>query len=175
MKMIAVAVLCLTLPGAALAQSVGERTGVNSLVGVAPSTQDFVTEAAISDMFEIQTSKLAQEKKDSQADAFAQKMIADHTMTTDAIKAMVQSGKLTATIPTSLDSSHQSKLDKLKGLDGPAFEQQFRSDQIAGHKDAVDLYKRYGNSGDHPELKAFAQKTLPTLEQHQKMAEDLAK
>lgn len=174
MRKLAAIALCLMLPGAALAQSVGEKTGVNSLVGVAPSTQDFVTEAAISDMFEIETSKLAQEKKDSHADAFAQKMITDHASTTEAIKAMVQSGRLTATIPTSLDGSHQSKLDKLKGLDGAAFENQFRSDQIAGHKDAVDLYRRYADGGDHPDLKAFAQKTLPTLEQHQKLAEELA-
>lgn len=173
MRKIAAIAVCLLLPGSALAQSVSEKTGVNSLVGVAPSTQDFITEAAISDMFEIQTSKLAQEKKDSQADAFAQKMIADHTTTTDAIKAMVQSGKVKATPPTALDSSHQGKLDKLKGLSGADFEKQFRSDQIAGHKDAVDLYKRYGNGGDNADLKAFAQKTLPTLEQHQKMAEDL--
>lgn len=175
MRKIAAIALCLMLPGSALAESVGEKTGVNSLVGVAPSTQDFVTEAAISDMFEMQTSKLAQEKKDGHADTFAQKMIADHTMTSDAIKAMVQSGKVKANIPATLDSTHQSKVDKLKGLDGADFEQQFRTDQISGHKDAVDLYKRYANGGDNADLKAFAQKTLPTLEQHQKMAEELAK
>lgn len=173
MRKIATVALCLMLPGSALAQSIGEKTGVNSLIGTAPSTQDFVTEAAISDMFEMQTSKLAQEKKDSQANAFAEKMITDHTNTTDAIKLMVQSGKVKADIPASLDSSHQSKVDKLKGLDGADFEKQFRSDQISGHKNAVDLYKRYANGGDNADLKAFAQKTLPTLEQHQKMAEDL--
>jgi putative membrane protein len=38
----------------------------------------------------------------------------------------------------------------------------------------VNLYKRYADGGDNADLKAFAQKTLPTLEQHQKMAQDLA-
>ncbi len=174
MRKIAAVAVCLMLPGLALAESVGEKTGVNSLIGTAPSTQDFVTEAAISDMFEMQTSKLAQEKKDPKAGTFAQKMISDHTGTTDAIKAMVQSGKVKATLPTALDSSHQSKLDKLKGLSGADFEKQYRSDQVSGHKDAVSLYKRYADGGDNPDLKAFAQKTLPTLEQHQKMAQDLA-
>ncbi|MBE7182530.1 MAG: DUF4142 domain-containing protein [Terriglobus roseus] len=175
MRKIAAVALCLILPGSALAESVGEKTGVNPLIGTSPSTQDFITEAAISDMFEIQTSKLAQEKKDSQADAFAQKMITDHTGTTDAIKAMVQSGKVKADIPASMDSSHQSKLESLKALNGAEFEKQFRTDQISGHKDAVDLYKRYANGGNNADLKAFAQKTLPTLEQHQKMADELAK
>jgi putative membrane protein len=174
MKTLAIAALCLGVATPVLAQSVGEKTGVNSMLGVTPSTQDFVTEAAQSDMFEIQSSQLAQEKKDPKAGTFAQKMISDHTGTTDAIKAMVQSGKVKATLPTALDSSHQSKLDKLKGLSGADFEKQYRSDQVSGHKDAVSLYKRYADGGDNPDLKAFAQKTLPTLEQHQKMAQDLA-
>jgi putative membrane protein len=57
-----VAVGGLLLAGPVLAQSVGEKTGVNSTLGIAPSTADFVKEVAISDMFEIDSSKLAQDK-----------------------------------------------------------------------------------------------------------------
>ena len=60
-----VVVVCLVLAGPAVAETVGEKLGVNSLLGRSPTTQDFITEAAISDMFEIQSSKLAQEKKDA--------------------------------------------------------------------------------------------------------------
>jgi putative membrane protein len=102
-------------------------------------------------------------------------MIADHTTSSDAIKSMVQDGKVKADIPGSLDSKHQSMLDKLEGLNGDDFEKQYRSDQISGHKDTVDLYKRYAKGGDNPDLKAFAEKTLPIVEHHQNMAEDLAK
>jgi putative membrane protein len=56
-----------------LAQSVGEKTGVNSVIGITPSTQDFVTKAAQSDMFEIQSSKLALGSADSATKGFAQK------------------------------------------------------------------------------------------------------
>jgi putative membrane protein len=175
MKKLATVAMCLLFAGPALAETVSEKTGLNSLVGASPNTQDFVTEAAISDMFEIQSSKLAQEKKDTKANDFANKMIADHTTTSDTIKSMVQGGKVKADIPGSLDSKHQSMLDKLKGLNGDDFEKQYRSDQISGHKDTVDLYKRYAKGGDNPDLKAFAEKTLPIVEHHQKMAEDLAK
>jgi putative membrane protein len=126
-------------------------------------------------MFEIQSSKLAQEKKDTKVNDFANKMIADHTTSSEAIKNLVQSGKVKADIPGSLDSKHQSMLDKLKGLNGDDFEKQYRSDQISGHKDTVDLYRRYSKGGDNADLKAFAEKTLPIVEHHQKMAEDLAK
>ena len=126
-------------------------------------------------MFEIQSSKLAQEKKDAKVDEFAKKMIADHTASTDAIRSMVQGGKIKADLPASLDSKHQGMIDKLKGLNGDDFEKQYRSDQISGHKDTVDLYKRYAKGGDNADLKAFAEKTLPIVEHHQKMAEDLGK
>ena len=53
MKLFAVIICWLMLSGAAQAQSVGEKTGVNSMVGVAPKSADFVTLVAISDMFEI--------------------------------------------------------------------------------------------------------------------------
>ena len=175
MKKISAIAICLVLAGPALAETVSEKTGLNSLIGASPNTQDFVTEAAISDMFEIQSSKLAQEKKDAKADEFAKTMIADHTTSSEAIKGMIQSGKVKAEVPAALDSKHQSMLDKLKGLNGDAFEKQYRSDQISGHKDTVDLYKRYAKGGENAELKAFAEKTLPTVEHHHKMAEDLAK
>src|SRR6478735_2972567 len=148
MKKFATVAVCLVLASPAVAETVGEKIGVNSLLGRSPTTQDFITEAAISDMFEIQSSKLAQEKKDAKADDFSKKMIADHTTSSDAIKSMVQSGKVKADLPASLDSKHQGMIDKLKGLNGGDFEKQYRSDQISGHKDTVDLYKRYAKGGD---------------------------
>ncbi len=162
------------LAAPAFAQSVGEKTGLNSLIGVSPSTPDFVKEAAISDMFEIESSKLAKQKAtDMPTKEFADQMITDHQKTTSDIKALVQSGKVKAEIPAELDSSHQSKLDKLKSLDGADFTKQYHSDQYSGHKDAVSLFKRYAGGGDNPELKDWTGKTLPKLEDHLKMAEEL--
>lgn len=44
----------------ATAQSVGEKTGVNSVLGVAPKTEDFIKEVAMSDMLEIEAAKIAE-------------------------------------------------------------------------------------------------------------------
>ena len=171
------AAACLLLLGAAgmpaHAQSVGEKTGVNSLIGVAPSSQDFVTQAVISDMFETESSKLALEKADEKTKAFAKKMIDDHKKVSDELKSVVQTGDMKLNIPTALDSAHQSKIDKLKGLSGDDFTKQYHDDQVTGHKNAVDLYKRYADSGDNAALKAFAVKTKPHLDEHLKMAQDL--
>lgn len=169
---IAPALAAMFMVSAASAQSVGEKTGVNSTLGVAPSTQDFVTEAAASDMFEIQSSQLAESKGDATAKTFAAKMIADHTKTTTELKGMVQDGKAKATLPSGMSSSQQSMLDKLKGLNGDDFNKQYKSDQVSAHKDAVSLFERYAKGGENSSLKAWADKTLPTLRDHLKMAQD---
>jgi putative membrane protein len=59
MKYIAPGLALALLATQAFAQSIGEKTGVNSALGITPATADFVKEAAISDMFEIQSGKLA--------------------------------------------------------------------------------------------------------------------
>ena len=59
MKTFLLASTALLVATAAFAQSVPEKTGVNSALGVAPKTQDFVTIAAQSDMLEIESSRLA--------------------------------------------------------------------------------------------------------------------
>lgn len=158
-----------------LAQSIGEKTGVNSLIGIAPKTADFVKEVAVSDMFEIKSSELAAERADEATKTFAKQMIADHRKTSGELKGLVESGKVQAPLPAELDSAHQKKLDTLAGLKGGDFIKQYHSDQVKAHKDAVDLFKRYGDGGENADLKAWAAKTRPALEGHLKMAEDLDK
>jgi len=170
-----IALGCLLLAGPALAQSAGEKTGVNSVLGIAPTTADFVKEVAISDMFELQSNKLAEDKGNEQEKAFARQMVTDHTKTSDELKGLVTSGKVKAELPTALDSSHQSKLDKLKGESGKDFSSNFDSDQVSAHKDAVSLFERYAKGGDNSELKDWAGKTLPALKHHLEMAENLNK
>ncbi|WP_441276587.1 DUF4142 domain-containing protein [Tardiphaga sp. 172_B4_N1_3] len=163
------------LAPAVYAQSVGEKTGVNSVLGVSPSTPDFVKQVAISDMFEIQSNTLAESKGNAAEKSFAAMMVKDHTKTSTELKAMVSSDKVKAELPAALDSAHQSKLDKLKEQSGADFSKNFNSIQVDAHKDAVDLFERYAKSGDNAELKDWAGKTLPALKHHLEMAQNLGK
>ena len=175
MKRSIIAFGCLFLAGPALAQSLGEKTGVNSTLGISPTTADFVKEVAISDMFEIQSNKLAEDKGNASEKAFASQMVTDHTKTSTELKGLVSSGKVKEELPTALDSSHQSKLDKLKSEDGKDFNSDFDSMQVSAHKDAVSLFERYAKGGDNAGLKDWAGKTLPALQHHLDMAEKLDK
>ena len=166
---------CVLLAGPALAQSTGEKTGVNSVLGISPTTPDFVKEVATSDMFEIQSSKLAQDKGNAAEKSLAGQMITDHTKTTSDLKALVSSGDVKAEIPGSLDDSSQKKLDKLRDTKPADFASEYDPMQVSAHKDAVSLFERYSKSGDNPKLKDWAGKTLPALQHHLEMAQALDK
>jgi putative membrane protein len=169
--MAALAVLTMSAP--ALAQSMGERTGVNSALGVTPQTEDFVKQVAIGNMFEIESSKLAQQRAAAPVKTFAAQMVTDHGKTTTELKSLVSGGKFRAELPTAMDSAHQSKLDKLKGLNGADFDKQYVSDQQSAQKDAVDLFERYAKGGDNADLRGWASKTIPTLKHHKELADKL--
>lgn len=168
------AVLTVALSSPVSAQSVGEKTGVNSVLGIAPSTADFVKEAALSDLTEIQTAKLAQERGDADAKAFAAQMITDHTKTSSELKALVAGG-VKAEIPTALDEAHQKKVDKLKDAKQEDVTVDYASMQVSAHKDAVSLFERYAKGGEDEKLKDWAGKTLPHLQHHLEMAQNLNK
>lgn len=93
---------------ATFAQSVGEKTGVNSILGVAPTTPDFVKQAAISDMTEIAASKIGQERGNAAEKAFSAQMITDHTKTSTELKGLVTGG-VKAEIPAGLDDASQKR------------------------------------------------------------------
>ena len=170
MKKLALIGAAILLSYSAGAETVGEKTGINSTLGIAPTTADFVQEAAVSDMFEIQSSQLAVDKLKGPEGDFAKMMINDHTKTSSELKALATEANVT--VPGTMDASHQSMLDKLKDLNGDDFRKMYFSDQVSGHKDAVSLFQRYGNGGENAKIKDWAMTTLPALQHHLGMAQD---
>lgn len=174
LKFILSATLFVALSSAAFAQSVGEQTGVNSALGIAPKTEDFIKEAATSDMLEIDAAKIAEQKGNADEKQFAQQMITDHTKTSNELKGIVPADMKSA-LPTALDDSSQKKLDKLRDTKPEDFAGQYDSMQVSAHRDAVSLFERYAKGGADPKLKDWAGKTLPTLQHHLEMAQALDK
>ena len=173
MNRIAVVAACSMLIFPVFAATVGEKTGINSTLGISPTTKDFVQEAAISDMFEIESSKLATGKLQGSEKAFADQMITDHTKTSAELGQQAKAANIA--LPSAMDSKHQKMLDNLKGMSGDNFRKEYFSDQVSGHEDAVSLFKRYAGGGDNAGLKSWAGSTLPALEHHLDMAKSLYK
>ena len=141
------------------------------------STKDFVTKTAQSDMYEVQSSQVVVQAKvkDEATKTFAQHMIEDHTKTTKELKALLQSAKADTAAPKDMSKPQQKMLNRLKALKGDALAAEYRKEQVSAHEKAVDLFRAYSNTGDNEALKKWAGDTLPALEEHLKMAQQLGK
>jgi putative membrane protein len=163
---------CLALAVPAYAQT-GTQPAPKDQTGPSAATKQFVEKVAISDMFEIQSNKLALDKSNDNAiQQFAKKMVDDHTKTSNELKLMAQ-GIKGMQLPAEMDAPHRQKLEKLQSADGPQFYRLYRAQQIEAHQNAVKLFTDYAKSGDASELTSWAQKTLPVLQQHLQHAQAL--
>jgi len=149
-------------------------TALPTLALAATSTPDFVSKASISNLYEIETSKLALKSATrDDVKAFAQQMIDDHTKAASEMKTAL-SGASAQDVPQGLDDSHKAALDALGKKTGAAFDGGYIAEQKTAHDDAVTLFSDYSKGGDDPKLKDFAAKTLPTLVAHQQHVQQLA-
>ncbi len=164
-----VAALCVATP--VLAESLPERTGINSVMGIAPKTEDFIQGVVWSDLFEIQSSQQA--LSEPSLKDFASKMVEDHRKTSAELKQIVSDNNLNNTLPVEVDEAGKKKLDTLHGLHGESFVRQYREDQITAHENALSLFQRYAKNGDNLALKKWAASTVPTLEEHLRLAKNL--
>jgi putative membrane protein len=134
----------------------------------------FVLDVAKDGMAEVELGKLASEKATSDdVKKFAQRMVTDHGKANDELKTLAQNKSIT--LPSDLDPKAKATHDRLAKLSGPAFERAYVQEMVAGHRKAVAAFKKESTSGQDPEVKAWATKTLPTIEEHFKMAQDIAK
>ena len=138
------------------------------------SDNKFAKEAALGGMTEVELGKVAVQKSTNpDVKQFAQKMIDDHTKANDQLKEAA--GKANIQIPDSLDSKHQSRIDKLSKLSGEAFDKAYVKDQLKDHETDVKEFQAESQNGTNPEVKTFASNTLPTLQQHLDMVKNLNK
>lgn len=137
--------------------------------------KDFADKVTVSNKFEIDTSQLALDYgKNDAVKAFAKSMVSDHTKAGEDFKAALAKADLAPPLET-LDVTHTAKYAKLRVFTTEkGFDRAYVDAQVAAHQDAVSLFKGYAQKGATPALKHFAAKTLPTLEHHLGMVNDLS-
>ena len=136
----------------------------------------FARTAAMSDLYEMEASRLAdQRSQNAQVKQFAQHMLRDHQKTTDELKGLLPQiqGVSASQLPTSLDQQHQALVQQLQGAQGAQLDRLFAQQQIQAHQTAVELFRAYAQSGDDAQLKRWASQTLPSLEEHLRQAQQL--
>jgi putative membrane protein len=125
----------------------------------------FANAVAASDMFEIESGKLAASHASSaDVKSFAAKLQADHTKSSTDLKTAAANANVTVT--PALDAEKQGMLDSLKAAKGEDFDRLFIDQQTTAHQKALQLLQNYSTAGDNDALKAFATKATAVVQGH---------
>ncbi|MEP6569921.1 MAG: DUF4142 domain-containing protein [Acidobacteriota bacterium] len=140
----------------------------------AKDSSKFAAAAGPGGMAEVELGRLAVQKAaDPSVKEFGQRMISDHTLANAELKAVAK--KKNIQLPSDLTSDQKSLMDKLSKLSGGEFDKEYMSAMVKDHEEDVKEFQTQANEGTDPDVKAFAGKTLPTLQAHLQMARDVAK
>jgi putative membrane protein len=132
----------------------------------------FIRTAAMDGMAEVEHGRLAaQHAALDDVKQFGQRMVDDHSKAGDELKGLASQKHVT--LPAALDAKHQAMQDKLSKMKGAAFDRAYMAHMVTAHQQAVALFQKEATGGKDPDAKAWAAKTLPTLQEHLKMARGL--
>jgi putative membrane protein len=125
----------------------------------------FLKKAAEANLAEISLGKLAVERGSRQdVKQYGQRMIDDHTKANAELTTLAQAKRVT--VPSEPDAEHLAAAKKLSSLTAPAFDNQFATLMHTDHVKVVALFEEKAKDATDPDVRAFAAKTLPTLQQH---------
>ena len=147
---------------------------VGTAAGPAGATTDegFVSNAAIGGMYEVEAGRIAAQRSQSPAvKALGERMVRDHTKANDELKPIATAAGLTP--PAALDQRHQGLIDNLRGATDQDFDRVYLQQQEAAHNETNALLTTYASTGGNADLKAWANKTLPTIHAHQAAVDGL--
>jgi predicted outer membrane protein len=157
------------VPLGALAQT--EAASTTMANDLPPVDKAFVQAASSAGSTEIDAAKLAgKQSQDKDVKNFAHHMMVDHTKLAMQLKMAAPHG-----VSVPMSNADPSALESLKALHGKEFDTAYiQKLGVQGHQEAVEVFQKEAQEGQNARLKQAAQKALPTIEQHLKMAQDLA-
>jgi putative membrane protein len=151
------------------ANATGEQTG---MANMAAQDHDFLMEAAMGGLMEVELGRVAAQQGASEAvKKFGQRMVDDHSKANEELMSLASSKGIT--LPTQLDEKHREHLTKFSSMTGADFDRAYGKEMLSDHRKDVAAFEKESTRGTDADLKAFATKTLPTLQEHLKLAESL--
>lgn len=133
------------------------------------SDQEFMIQAAESGMAEVMLGKLGKNQGKSDAvKGYGKMMQKDHTKANTELKSLA--AKHNVTLSANLPATMQKTHDDLKKKSAQDFDKAFMEQMIEDHQKAIQLFENEAKNGKDEEIRAWAQKTLPTLKKHHEHA-----
>ncbi len=148
----------------------GITPGSSSAKSLSSADKKFATEAAQGGLAEVELGQLATQKGQSdKVKQFGQRMVDDHTNANKQLKSIAEKDNIT--LPTSITAKDQALKDKLSGLSGADFDRTYIQSMVKDHNKDIAEFQREASNGTNADLKGFAAQTVPTLQEHLRMAE----
>jgi putative membrane protein len=153
---------------AANSDSLPDEVNETSEAGVNDDSAVFMKRAALGGKMEIVLGKAAMEKAtNAKVKDFGARMVADHTMASSDLMKLAQ--KTAILLPTEFPADEKAHMDKLLAMEGAAFDKHYMEMMVKDHVKTIDLFKAATRMRENS-VRAYAEKTLPVLEEHHKMA-----
>lgn len=151
-----------------------ENVMMNGSAAAPANGQDYAAMAAASDMFEIESSKLAQEKaQNADVKAFAQMLVTEHQKSTADLKTAAGQAQPAVTVTPQMNAEQAANLEALRAASGAEFDRLYLQQQVPAHEKALAMLQGYAASGDVPSLKQHASMTTGPVEKHLARAREL--
>lgn len=126
---------------------------------------EFAVKAADGGMMEVQLGELAQKNAaNAQVKSFGKMMVDDHTKANNELKTLAAQKNIT--LPATLSNDNQKMYNDMMAMKGADFDKHYVDHMVDDHEDDVEMFRKASMNAADPEIKAFAAKTLPTLEMH---------
>ncbi|HEX8178573.1 MAG TPA: DUF4142 domain-containing protein [Pyrinomonadaceae bacterium] len=134
----------------------------------AEDTSHFMMEAAQGGLAEVQMGQLAVSRGTNPAvKQFGQQMVDDHSKANSEL--MQLAARKSMQLPTSVSDEQKEMMGKLAKLSGADFDKAYVDAMVEDHEHDVKDFQAQAGQGNDADVKAFAVKTLPTLQHHLEM------
>ena len=162
------------LPGAQTggATATGSTYATSSPNALDHADRSFLEKAAQGNLAEIETGQLAaQQATDPQVKQFGERMVQDHSQANDKLKTVAES--VGVQLPTETNHADMKEMSKLKSMSGEQFDKSYANAMLKDHRKDVQEFEHVAKTAKNPEVRAYAEQTLPTLKEHLALAEQL--
>jgi len=160
----------LTLATLVLITSVSGLHAADAAVDSADKS--FLKDAYEDGLAEVKLAELAGSKTgNAEVKTFAQHMVTDHTKANAELKTLADNKKVE--VPAEPSTTAKGKAKLLDGKTGADFDKAYVKQAVSDHEKAVKAFAKAAAQAKDADVKAFAVKTLPTLEGHLKMVQEL--
>lgn len=141
---------------------------------LAGKDERFLKNASQGGTAETQLGEMAKEKATNKnVKEIAGMIVTDHSKANAELKSLA--GLKGVELPADIEVGQKMVHKKLEKLSGAEFDKEFVQQMITDHKKTIDLFEDASKDAKDPDVKAFADKTLPTLRGHLQHVEGLKK